>query len=86
MSRNQKYGATIKAWPNPTKDGVMISFKGNEEKAAIIELWDVTGKTVLRVDKVQGNIYYLDLSNVSQGKYQVRVSNGAVESISIIKL
>jgi hypothetical protein len=86
LSRNQKYGVTIKAWPNPTKDGVMISFKENEEKAAIIELLDVTGKTVLRVDKVQGNIYYLDLSNVSQGKYQVRVSNGIVESISIIKL
>jgi len=62
---------TVKMFPNPTKDVVQFSKNSNEQLD--IEIFDVLGKSVLRVDNVRNTV---NVSALNAGLYFVQMTLG----------
>ena len=62
---------TVKMFPNPTKDVVQFSKHSNEQLD--IEIFDVLGKSVLRVDNVRNTV---NISALNAGLYFVQMTLG----------
>ena len=58
-------------FPNPAKDVVQFSKNANEQLA--IEIFDVLGKSVLRIDNVQNEV---NVSELNSGLYFVHIALG----------
>lgn len=76
---------TITVYPNPTNS--TISIETDRNGSLEIELWDMSGRTVLR-QTASAVISRLDLSDLPHGMYMLRLSDGeqAARSIRIKKL
>jgi hypothetical protein len=61
----------VKMFPNPAKDVVQFSKNANEQLA--IEIFDVLGKSVLRIDNVQNEV---NISELNSGLYFVHIALG----------
>jgi len=61
----------VKMFPNPAKDVVQFSKNANEQLA--IEIFDVLGKSVLRIDNVQNEV---NVSELNSGLYFVHIALG----------
>ena len=61
----------VKMFPNPAKDVVQFSINANEQLA--IEIFDVLGKSVLRIDNVQNEV---NVSELNSGLYFVHIALG----------
>ncbi|MBL0912418.1 MAG: T9SS type A sorting domain-containing protein [Bacteroidia bacterium] len=69
-------------YPNPATDVLNISLNG----ISSVQIMDITGKTVVSVANVAGNVYSLNVNDLSKGAYVVRVSsNGSVHTAKFIK-
>lgn len=67
---------TVKMFPNPAKDTVQFSVNSNENLD--IEIFDMIGKSVLRVDNVRNEV---NVSELNSGLYFVRMTIGTQQSI-----
>ena len=61
----------VKMFPNPANDVVQFSKNANEQLA--IEIFDVLGKSVLRIDNVQNEV---NVSELNSGLYFVHIALG----------
>ena len=62
---------TVKMFPNPTKD--VVQFSKNSNERLDIEIFDVLGKSVLRVDNVRNTV---NVSALNAGLYFVQMTLG----------
>lgn len=74
--KQEKLHSSIKVYPNPASDCVLISFT-NPTLSAKIELADTLGKVVLNKQvKINSSEYRLDTEGISDGIYYLSVLNG----------
>jgi hypothetical protein len=66
---------TVKMFPNPAKDTVQFSVNSNENLD--IEIFDMLGKSVLRVNDVQNEVHISDLNS---GLYFVQMTLGTQQA------
>jgi len=66
---------TVKMFPNPAKDTVQFSVKSNENLD--IEIFDMLGKSVLRVNDVQNEV---NISDLNSGLYFVQMTLGTQQA------
>jgi len=66
---------TVKMFPNPAKDTVQFSVNSNENLD--IEIFDMLGKSVLRVNDVQNEV---NISDLNSGLYFVQMTLGAQQA------
>jgi hypothetical protein len=85
VNENQEYNTKVKIYPNPTSGITYIEtapeFNVNGLKIEIIDLF---GQVVQTVEKPSGNAsrITIDLKNVEQGIYLVKITNGNNQLIS----
>jgi len=66
---------TVKMFPNPAKDTVQFSVNSNENLD--IEIFDMLGKSVLRVNDVQNEV---NISDLNSGLYFVQMTLGTQQA------
>ena len=66
---------TFKMFPNPAKDTVQFSINSNENLD--IEIFDMLGKSVLRVNDVQNEV---NISDLNSGLYFVQMTLGTQQA------
>lgn len=67
----------LQAYPNPTADKINIVCE-TDQKNAMIEISDMTGRTVMAykyVDLIAGENYVMDISILNKGFYVLRINN-----------
>ena len=62
---------SVKMFPNPAKD--YVRFSTNSNKSLNIEIFDLTGKSVLRVNDAQNEV---NISDLNSGLYFVQMTLG----------
>ena len=67
--------SSVKMFPNPTKNSLQFSKNSNENLD--IEIFDVLGKSVLRIDNVRNEV---NVSELNSGLYFVHMSLGNLKS------
>lgn len=89
MIWEKQYGASvlstdftnnIATYPNPAKNTLTIELATAQSNEVTIELMDLTGKIVTRIDNItmiNANQYKVDVSSLEKGMYVVKVTNGA---------
>jgi len=65
-----QHSSTLLIYPNPSSDQINIQCSHNMKSVEII---DMTGRSVQRIDGIGDNNYSLNISNLSQALYFVRV-------------
>jgi hypothetical protein len=71
---NTQSGSACNFYPNPVDDELKIELNEEFSEGAVIELFDKTGHLILN-KKVQGVDHVLDMENVPQGVYILKVTN-----------
>lgn len=69
---NEPLKNEVSIYPNPTSQNVSVSSTALIDRIEIIDLF---GRTVLSIVEINDNVYNLDLSNYSNGKYILKVSS-----------
>ncbi|HKR04015.1 MAG TPA: T9SS type A sorting domain-containing protein [Bacteroidia bacterium] len=64
---------SVDIYPNPAPADFFVTIKNKNELISSIELSDVTGKTVRKVEKINNNYYKMDRENISPGIYFLKV-------------
>ena len=67
---------TLTAYPNPAKDVVTISL---DTEIETIVIYDLQGRTVQSIDAINSNQYTLDIANLNEGAYFIRVNDTEVK-------
>ena len=74
-------------YPNPSRGQVSIDFGKDGSNNAAITVYDILGNQLRQLDaKVYNSIYHLDLSDLVNGVYFVKVNTTAGESMQRILL
>jgi len=71
--------ANISMYPNPVSDKLNIQFDSYQHEVINMEIIDLTGRIVKRGELLQQH-NVIDLSDINQGVYFVRLSNGEVSN------
>ncbi len=84
IKNNTISSTNITVYPNPVKD--IINFSSNN-KINSIEIFDITGKTVIVKNKIDKNITQINVSNLDNGIYFYKIIdvNGNIKTKKIIK-
>jgi hypothetical protein len=71
----------LNIFPNPTSNFVNIKWKGDEQnfKNSQVEIYDVTGKLIQKMEHKEGTQFTTDISNYVNGAYLVKVFNSNYE-------
>lgn len=72
----QNNSTAMSVYPNPAQTEVTISLHGVDIPAGVLQLKDITGKTVAE-QPVNSNINKIDLSGISNGVYMLEYINAA---------
>lgn len=83
VKRHQLYVESIKAYPNPVNNRLMVPF-GENEMHARIDVMDSVGKIVHQHEFLSPGTAELDLATLPKGYYFVRIQSGESESIQRI--
>ncbi len=67
-------------YPNPVNDKLIIELQNEFSQMTEIQLFDITGRLILN-KKVNGPNHILEMGNLSQGIYLIKVSNNNEKSI-----
>ncbi len=71
--------SSIKVFPNPASDIVAIQIDGLVTENCTIDLYDIQGKKIKSTTINQGQtIAYLDVQDVYNGIYFVKINNKAI--------
>lgn len=89
ISENE-LGKFINIYPNPSSDILNIAFSFDESKDLTIELLDINSKIINNkiYKDIQSDQYLIDLSNLSEGVYLIRINDGTTvytSKISIVR-
>ena len=85
----QESVSTLRVYPNPANNFVQVNYEGLKQNAGFLTLLDISGKTIQRIElnNTDDNIR-LDVSNVQNGYYLIRIDNGqqiSTEKLVILK-
>ncbi|NVO09603.1 MAG: T9SS type A sorting domain-containing protein [Bacteroidales bacterium] len=75
----------VKAYPNPTKDIMNVSWGSDNGETKIIEIFDSTGKLLSKITTNNKNALF-DLSGFVNGYYLIKISSLSGSTISSIKI
>lgn len=75
--RIKDYGISI--FPNPANDVLTIQFTNQQQKALTLELFDITGKTIMAsVIQPQTHTFTTDVKSLASGIYMIKLSNETI--------
>jgi hypothetical protein len=66
---------TLEVYPNPARHWITIEINGNENALSSIEIFDLTGKRVLKKE-IESQIAQIDVSLLNKGYYIIKVVSG----------
>ena len=75
---------SLSIYPNPTAGQVHVSFETASSDGATITIMDLSGKAMLRYDATDLNGRfddYLDISELANGTYMLRVESGSMNAV-----
>ncbi|MGB0177463.1 MAG: PKD domain-containing protein, partial [Owenweeksia sp.] len=75
---------SLSIYPNPTSGRIQVSFETASSDGANITILDLSGKAVLRFDVTDLNGRfddYLDISELANGTYMLRVESGSMTAV-----
>lgn len=75
MSDNEHVETILNAFPNPCSAELNIDYYTAQTGLSTLTILDLSGKTVFRKQIASGN-QQIDISNLSQGVYLIRVFDG----------
>lgn len=81
-------GSSVRLWPNPADEHLTISF-GELSGPLAIDLMDLTGRIVMTRNadaRAQGGMTVLDLNDLAQGEYLVRIVHSEGNSMHRVVL
>lgn len=67
--------AKIQLYPNPAKDHINLVLDNDKNGLYTIEVYNIHGKRIRKVSAVSTNKYQMNLAEIPDGTYFVRVSN-----------
>ena len=70
-----EFSSAVKMFPNPAKDTVQFSVNSNENLD--VQIFDMLGKSVMRVDNVRNAV---NVSELNSGLYFVQMTLGAQQA------
>lgn len=74
---------SLDIYPNPNGGSFFIRFRqADDEQPVQIEITDITGKVVRTYTNVQNNMLQVDLSNITNGIYIVKLNSGESQAVS----
>ncbi len=84
---NNKLDATVNVYPNPANTNVVVSIRNTRDAEYMVTITDLLGRTIktMNTNKVASTDLNIDLSDVANGAYLVKVQSGnAVKSAKLI--
>lgn len=85
LSVNERFKLNFKIYPNPVKDTFQLKFE-KQENEITIELYSSLGKLVLKTTKFHVNEVDVNISDLNQNIYFLKVSNGKnFDTFKIVK-
>lgn len=84
---NAKLDATVNVYPNPANTNVVVSIRNTKDAEYTVTITDLLGRTVktMSTEKVASTDLNIDLSDIANGAYLVKVQSGnAVKSSKLI--
>jgi hypothetical protein len=69
-------GMNFSLYPNPADDYVNLVFNGEPVKNVSVKVFDVRGICVVQLEKIPGENFLLDISNLPEGLYLVNLASG----------
>jgi hypothetical protein len=84
---NNKLDASVNVYPNPANTNVVVSIRNTKDVEYLVTITDLLGRTVktMSTEKVASTDLNIDLSDVANGAYLVKVQSGnAVKSAKLI--
>lgn len=75
ISENTSTAEGISIWPNPTAEGLSISFATTETEYRTAAVYDMAGKCLMLETLCSGcNAHYLSLTSLADGMYVIRIA------------
>ncbi len=84
---NAKLDASVSVYPNPANTNVVVSIRNTRDAEYMVTITDLLGRTIktMNTNKVASTDLNIDLSDVANGAYLVKVQSGnAVKSAKLI--
>ena len=75
IEENELFNA-VQIYPNPTTNQLNIDFKELENGMDLIQIRDITGKTILELKNQDSQLIQVDVSTLSKGMYQLVLKTG----------
>ncbi len=63
--------SAVQLFPNPATDQLTIDFNQSEHNIEVVQIKDVTGKTILELKNDDSKLIQVDITSLSNGLYQV---------------
>lgn len=72
--------SSVSIYPNPANDQLTIDFKELESGIDVVQIKDITGKTILELKNKDSKAIQVDVSTLSQGMYHVVLQVGNIQT------
>ena len=73
ISENEAVASSLTAFPNPSSAGMTIELKQKDNHITAIDLFDLTGRSITKIDGVNTSSYRIDRKGIEPGIYIARV-------------
>src|SRR5690606_27810052 len=70
----------VQIYPNPVSNQLTIDFNEMENSIDMVQIKDVTGKTILELKNKDSKLIQVDVSTLSSGLYQVVLQSGEMQT------
>jgi hypothetical protein len=81
---HESAGSTLKVYPNPASNMLMIEFPNPNNYGSIINLYDVTGKKAMPQTQTNSGRFEIDVSSLQQGVYFIEVKGEKLRRMKLV--
>lgn len=79
IEENEAFNS-VQVYPNPTTNQLNIDFKELENGMDLIQIKDITGKTILELKNQDSQLIQVDVSAISKGMYNLVLKTGNIQT------
>ena len=76
--------SAVTLFPNPVSENLVIDLSSVSSEEVVIELFDMAGKLLAKSNNFNGPIISIDMTGISNGLYQVKLSSKTAQTIKQI--
>lgn len=69
----------VELYPNPVSENLVIDLSSVASELIEVEIFDMSGKILIRENNVNNNVLTIDMSNLANGMYQVKLKSSSAQ-------